>query len=126
VALTNRRERFWDQEARRRGVRTGALITQGYPRINNHVNALEAEVRRAGVAVADEQRFDESVRDFRSIIGGRSAGIQTSITLKPSSPRWICLASNRPMQPLGRSRAARTRLSQRGERLERSACSVRA
>jgi len=30
--------------------------------------ALEAEARRAGVAVADEQRFDESVRDFRSII----------------------------------------------------------
>jgi len=59
---------LWAQEARRRGVKTVALITQNYPSINNHVRALKVEAARAGVAVADEQRFEESVTDFRSII----------------------------------------------------------
>jgi ABC-type branched-subunit amino acid transport system substrate-binding protein len=59
---------LWAQEATRRGIKTVALITQGYPSINNHVKALKIEAARAGLAIADEQRFDQSVSDFRSII----------------------------------------------------------
>jgi ABC-type branched-subunit amino acid transport system substrate-binding protein len=59
---------LWAQEAKRRGIRTVALITQDYPSINNHVEALKLEAARAGLTVADEQRFGESVSDFRSII----------------------------------------------------------
>jgi len=60
---------LWAQEAMRRGIKTVALITQDYPSINNHVKALKIEAAQAGVAVADEQRFEESVTDFRSMIG---------------------------------------------------------
>jgi ABC-type branched-subunit amino acid transport system substrate-binding protein len=59
---------LWAQEARRRGIKTVALISQDYPSINNHIKALKIEAARAGVAVAAEQRFEESVSDFRSII----------------------------------------------------------
>ena len=45
-----------------------ALITQDYPSINNHVKALKIEAARADLSIADEQRFDASVTDFRSII----------------------------------------------------------
>jgi ABC-type branched-subunit amino acid transport system substrate-binding protein len=59
---------LWAREAKRRGMKTVALITQDYPSINNHVKALKIEAARAGIIVADEQRFEESVRDFRAII----------------------------------------------------------
>jgi ABC-type branched-subunit amino acid transport system substrate-binding protein len=60
---------LWAREAQRRGVKRVALLTQDYPSINNHVKALKIEVARLGLTVADEQRFDGSVRDFRSLIG---------------------------------------------------------
>ena len=60
---------LWAQEARRRGIKTVALLTQDYPSINNHVTALKIEAAQAGLAIADEQRFEGSVTDFRSIIG---------------------------------------------------------
>ena len=60
---------LWAQEARRRGIKTVALMTQDYPSINNHVTALKIEAAQAGLKVVDEQRFEESVTDFRSLIG---------------------------------------------------------
>jgi ABC-type branched-subunit amino acid transport system substrate-binding protein len=60
---------LWAREAQRRGIKRVALLTQDYPSINNHVKALKIEVARLGLTVADEQRFDGSVRDFRSLIG---------------------------------------------------------
>jgi len=65
---------LWVREAQRRGIRRIALLTQDYPSINNHVKALKAEARREGVAIADEQRFDGSITDFRSIIMRAKAG----------------------------------------------------
>jgi len=59
---------LWAREAQRRGITRVALLTQDYPSINNHVKALKVEVARLGLTVADEQRFDGSVRDFRSLI----------------------------------------------------------
>jgi len=59
---------LWAREAQRRGIKRVALLTQDYPSINNHVKALKIEVARLGLTVADEQLFDGSVRDFRSLI----------------------------------------------------------
>ena len=59
---------LWAREAQRRGIQRVALMTQDYPSINNHVKALKVEAARAGLAIADEQRFDGSATDFRSII----------------------------------------------------------
>jgi branched-chain amino acid transport system substrate-binding protein len=59
---------LWALEAQRRGIKRVALLTQDYPSINNHVKALKVEAARAGIGVADEQRFDESVSDFRPLI----------------------------------------------------------
>jgi ABC-type branched-subunit amino acid transport system substrate-binding protein len=59
---------LWAREAQRRGIKRVALLTQDYPSINNHVKALKIEVARLGLTVADEQQFDGSVRDFRSLI----------------------------------------------------------
>ena len=59
---------LWVQEAQRRGIKRIALITQDYPSINNHVRALKIAAARGGLAVADEQRVDGSVTDFRAII----------------------------------------------------------
>jgi ABC-type branched-subunit amino acid transport system substrate-binding protein len=59
---------LWAREAKRRGIRRVALLTQDYPSINNHVTALKIEVARLGLTVADEQRFEASVRDFRTLI----------------------------------------------------------
>jgi branched-chain amino acid transport system substrate-binding protein len=59
---------LWVEEARRRGIQRIAFVTQDYPSINNHVNALKVEAARAGLVIADEERFGESVTDFRMII----------------------------------------------------------
>jgi branched-chain amino acid transport system substrate-binding protein len=64
---------LWAREAQRRGIKRVALLTQDYPSINNHVRALKIEVARLGLTVADEQQFDGSVRDFRSLIGRAAA-----------------------------------------------------
>ncbi len=59
---------LWAKEARRRGIKTVALITQDYPSINNHVKALKVEAARVGLSIVEEQRFDASVTDFRPLI----------------------------------------------------------
>jgi ABC-type branched-subunit amino acid transport system substrate-binding protein len=58
----------WVEEARRRGIRRIAVITQDYPSINNHVKAMEAEAARRGLTVAYERRFDASATDFRGTV----------------------------------------------------------
>jgi branched-chain amino acid transport system substrate-binding protein len=59
---------LWVREAQRRGIRNVAILNQDYPSINNHVQALKREAARVGLRVVDEQRFEESVADFRSQI----------------------------------------------------------
>jgi len=65
---------LWSQEARRRGIRTVALVTQDYPSINNHVKALKVEAARVGLAILDDQTFPSGVTDFESIINRAEAG----------------------------------------------------
>jgi ABC-type branched-subunit amino acid transport system substrate-binding protein len=59
----------WVAEARRRGIRRIAVLTQDYPSINNHVKAMEAEAARAGLTVSSDRRFDAAATDFRAMIG---------------------------------------------------------
>jgi len=58
----------WVEEAERRGIRKIALLTQDYPSIHGHVQAVKAEVARGGLAITYDREFADSVRDFRSMI----------------------------------------------------------
>lgn len=58
----------WVDEAQRRGIRKIALLTQYYPSIHGHVQALKAEATRAGLRITYAQEFADSVTDFRSMI----------------------------------------------------------
>jgi ABC-type branched-subunit amino acid transport system substrate-binding protein len=58
----------WVAEARRRGIKSVALLTQDYPSINNHVRALRAEAPKAGISFVYEDRFAAATTDFGSRI----------------------------------------------------------
>jgi ABC-type branched-subunit amino acid transport system substrate-binding protein len=73
IASPEAEAKRWVEEARRRGIRKLALLTQDYPSINNHVRALEAEAARAGLVVASRHRFAESVSDFGALIAAAQA-----------------------------------------------------
>ena len=63
----------WVAEAKRRGVKRIARLTQDYPSIENHVRALKAEAAPGGIAFVYEYRFDASTSDFRSRIAAAKA-----------------------------------------------------
>ena len=64
----------WMAEARRRGIKRIARITQDYPSIENHVRALKAEAGPVGIEFVYEHRFDGSTIDFtRSIEEAKQA-----------------------------------------------------
>jgi ABC-type branched-subunit amino acid transport system substrate-binding protein len=63
----------WVQEAQRRGIRKFALLTQDYPSIHGHVQALKAEATRAGLVITYAQEFTDSVRNFQSMIADARA-----------------------------------------------------
>jgi ABC-type branched-subunit amino acid transport system substrate-binding protein len=55
----------WVGEARRRGIKRIAVVSQDYPSINNHVKAMKAEALREGLVISYEYRFADTVKDFR-------------------------------------------------------------
>src|SRR6058998_1979970 len=55
----------WVAEAKRRGIKRIARLTQDYPSIDNHVRALKAEATPAGITFVYEDRFDAATTDFR-------------------------------------------------------------
>ena len=63
----------WVAEARRRGIKTIAVLSQDYPSINNHVRAMEDEARRRGLVIAFERRFAEAEGDFAAMVAAASA-----------------------------------------------------
>src|SRR5256712_11740618 len=63
----------WVAEAKRRGIKRIARLTQDYPSIDNHVRALKAETEPAGIAFVYEDRFEASTADFRSRIAAARA-----------------------------------------------------
>jgi ABC-type branched-subunit amino acid transport system substrate-binding protein len=58
----------WVAEAKKRGIKSIALLTQDYPSINNHVRALRAETAEAGIAFVYEDRFEATTTDFTARI----------------------------------------------------------
>jgi ABC-type branched-subunit amino acid transport system substrate-binding protein len=58
----------WVREARRRNIRSIALITQDYPSIDNHVRALRAEAAKAGIEFVYATRFQATDTDFMARI----------------------------------------------------------
>ena len=58
----------WVTEARRRGIRKIARITQDYPSIENHLRALKVETGPAGIEFVYEDRFEATARDFTASI----------------------------------------------------------
>ncbi len=58
----------WVAEAKRRGIKRIARLTQDYPSIDNHVRALKAEATPAGITFVFEDRFDAATTDFSSRI----------------------------------------------------------
>ncbi len=58
----------WVQEAQRRGIRKIALLTQDYPSIHGHVEALKVEATRAGLQITYTREFADSVTDFRVML----------------------------------------------------------
>ncbi len=63
----------WVAEAKRRGIKRIAQLTQDYPSIDNHVRAVKAEAAPAGMAFVYEDRFEASTTDFRSRIAAARA-----------------------------------------------------
>ena len=79
--------RLWVQEARRRGVRQFALLSQNYPSIHNHVKALKAEAARVGLPISYETEFSDSVRDFRGLIEAARASHPDVYYVEALSPQ---------------------------------------
>jgi len=63
----------WVAEAKRRGIKTIARLTQDYPSIDNHVRALKEEAAKVGIAFVYEDRFEATTTDFKSRIGAAKA-----------------------------------------------------
>jgi len=71
--------RRWVAEARDRGVKTVAIISQDYPSINGHVKALREEAPSAGISIVYDKQFEESTTDFRAMIAQANEGGQPDV-----------------------------------------------
>ena len=58
----------WIAEARRRGIKRIARLTQDYPSIDNHVRALKEQGEKVGIEFVYESRFKGATTDFSSSI----------------------------------------------------------
>ena len=58
----------WVTEAKRRGIKRIARLTQDYPSIDNHVSALKEEGAKAGIEFVYEDRFEGTATNFSSSI----------------------------------------------------------
>src|SRR5215471_15438249 len=63
----------WADEARKRGIKRIARLTQDYPSIDNHVRALKVETAKAGIEFVYEDRFPATTTDFDSRIAAAKA-----------------------------------------------------
>ncbi len=59
----------WTAEARRRGIRTVALLTQDYPSIDGHLAAMKAQLPKDGLSIVHQARFPAATSDFAGIVG---------------------------------------------------------
>lgn len=71
--------RRWVTEARERGVKTVAIISQDYPSINGHVRAVREEAPGAVMSIVYDKQFAESTTDFRAMIAESNKGGQPDV-----------------------------------------------
>lgn len=83
---------LWVREARRRGIRRVALLSQNYPSIHNHVRALKAEAARAGLPISYEQEFSDTVVDFQPLIAAARASQPDVYYVEALSPQLDVVA----------------------------------
>ena len=60
-------------EAKKRGVRTVALLTQIHPGVNAAAEGVKAAILEQGMQIVYEERFDGNVRDFKTMIAKAKA-----------------------------------------------------
>jgi ABC-type branched-subunit amino acid transport system substrate-binding protein len=58
----------WIAEAKKRNIKTVAIINQKYPSIEGHVTALKAEAKNAGIKIVFEKEFEADNTDFHPVI----------------------------------------------------------
>jgi len=58
----------WVKEAKKRNIKTIAVINQKYPSIEGHVAALKDESKKSGIKIVFEREFGANVMDFTSVI----------------------------------------------------------
>jgi Periplasmic binding protein len=85
---------LWVAEANQRGIKRVALLTQGYPSIDNHVRALRAEATNVGIVVVYADRFAAARRTSRLGSRPRRQPLPTCTLSRRSTRRWIWLASS--------------------------------
>jgi ABC-type branched-subunit amino acid transport system substrate-binding protein len=71
--------RRWVTEARERGIKTVAIISQDYPSVNGHVRAVREKAPGAGMSIVYDKQFEESTRDFRAMIAEANKGGQPDV-----------------------------------------------
>jgi ABC-type branched-subunit amino acid transport system substrate-binding protein len=83
----------WVQEARRRGIRTVAILSGLYPpSIQGHVSAVKAEAAREGIRIVSNQTFDTVATDFRALIARAQADTPDVYYVEAPEPALDALA----------------------------------
>lgn len=63
----------WVREAQARGIETVAALTQDYPSIQGHMNALAREIARSDLRLLDAREFPGGTTDFAALVGEMAA-----------------------------------------------------
>ena len=58
----------WVEEAKKRNIKTVAIINQKYPSIEGHVRALKEQAKAAGIQIVFEEEFEADATAFSSVI----------------------------------------------------------
>jgi branched-chain amino acid transport system substrate-binding protein len=83
----------WVQEARRRGIRTVAILSGLFPpSIQGHVSAVKAEAAREGIRIVSDQTFDTVATDFRAMIARARADTPDVYYVEAAEPALDVLA----------------------------------
>jgi ABC-type branched-subunit amino acid transport system substrate-binding protein len=83
----------WVREARRRGIRTVAILSGLYPpSIQGHVSAVKAEAAREGIRIVSDQTFDTVATDYRAMIARARADSPDVYYVEAPEPALDALA----------------------------------
>jgi ABC-type branched-subunit amino acid transport system substrate-binding protein len=84
----------WTSEALRRGIRSVALLTQAYPSIDGHLDALRAQLPKDGITIVHQHRFPASTTDFSAIVANARAARSDVYFVEAPEPALSQLAQS--------------------------------